>query len=102
MRTLWRGTRIVAETTLGYLLLAAGLVMLVTPGPGIVTLVAGLAVLSRHFHWAERLKRATMARIRDSRTAMQARRTARRAGGQVPGTGADDGPTGRREDRRAA
>jgi UPF0716 family protein affecting phage T7 exclusion len=102
MRMLWRGTRFVAETTLGYLLLAAGLVMLVTPGPGIVTLVAGLAVLSRHFHWAERLKRATMSRIRDSRTAMRARRTARRASGQRPGTPTDEGTPAGREDRRAA
>jgi UPF0716 family protein affecting phage T7 exclusion len=102
MRTIWRGTRFVAETTLGYVLLAAGLVMLITPGPGIVTLVAGLAVLSRHFHWAERLKRSTMARIRDSRTAMQARRTARRAGGQNPAGDADDGSSAQHEGRQAA
>jgi UPF0716 family protein affecting phage T7 exclusion len=81
VKTIWRGTRIVAETAIGYLLLVAGLVMLVTPGPGIVTVIAGLAVLSRHFHWAERLKRASLARVRDSRTALQARRADRRASG---------------------
>jgi UPF0716 family protein affecting phage T7 exclusion len=80
MQSLWRGTRVVAETILGYLLLVAGAVMLVTPGPGIVTIVAGLAVLSRHFHWADRLKHAAVGRIRDSRTALRARRAARIAG----------------------
>jgi uncharacterized protein (TIGR02611 family) len=85
MRTIWRGTRLVAETVIGYVLLAAGIVMLVTPGPGIVTIVAGLAVLSRHYRWAERLKRSALGRIRDSRTALQARRTARRAAGEPLG-----------------
>jgi UPF0716 family protein affecting phage T7 exclusion len=100
MRVLWRGTRVIAETVLGYLLLVAGAVMLVTPGPGIVTIVAGLAVLSRHYHWADHLKRASLARIRDSRTAMRARRTARRASGTTfrpaPGSEGELGQQGRR------
>jgi uncharacterized protein (TIGR02611 family) len=93
----------VAETVIGYVLLAAGIVMLVTPGPGIVTIVAGLAVLSRHYRWAERLKRAALARIRDSRTALQARRTARRAAGEAADLSAVDArSTASRAGRRDA
>ena len=39
----------------GALLLLAGLVMLVTPGPGWLVLIAGLAILATEFDWAERL-----------------------------------------------
>jgi uncharacterized protein (TIGR02611 family) len=40
---------------LGFGLLIAGTVMLALPGPGLVTIAAGLAVLAREFHWAQRL-----------------------------------------------
>jgi uncharacterized protein (TIGR02611 family) len=39
---------------LGFLVLAAGIVMLVTPGPGIPAIVLGLAMLALEFAWAER------------------------------------------------
>jgi uncharacterized protein (TIGR02611 family) len=39
---------------LGFLVCAAGLVMLVTPGPGIPVIVLGLAMLALEFAWAER------------------------------------------------
>lgn len=39
---------------LGFLVLAAGLVMLVTPGPGIVVMILGLGMLALEFAWAER------------------------------------------------
>ena len=83
MKIIWRGTRVLAETLVGYLLIVAGVVMLVTPGPGVVAIIAGLAILSRHYRWAERSKRASLARIHDSRTAMRARLAARRAGGDA-------------------
>lgn len=38
----------------GFLVLIAGLVMLVTPGPGIPVLILGLAMLALEFGWAER------------------------------------------------
>ena len=40
---------------LGGILVLAGLVMLVTPGPGLLTILAGIAVLGRQYHWARRL-----------------------------------------------
>lgn len=70
--------RMVADTIVGYALVAAGLVMLVTPGPGVLAIVAGLAVLARHYRWAERLRRATVARIRDTSLRVRAHHTSTR------------------------
>lgn len=44
-----------ARISAGFGLLAAGVTMLVLPGPGWLTIVAGLAVLAREFEWARRL-----------------------------------------------
>lgn len=41
--------------TIGFFLLLAGLAMLVLPGPAIVVIPIGLAILSLEFIWAERL-----------------------------------------------
>ena len=41
-------------TTVGTLVIAAGVVMMVTPGPGIVAIVLGLAILATEYDWAER------------------------------------------------
>ena len=38
----------------GYALVAAGTVMLVTPGPGLVAIAGGLALLSEDVAWAGR------------------------------------------------
>lgn len=38
----------------GFGLLVAGAVMLVFPGPGWLTIAAGLALLATEFHWARR------------------------------------------------
>jgi uncharacterized protein (TIGR02611 family) len=50
-RHAWRGVVLVV----GLVLIAAGLVMLVTPGPGIAAILGGLALLSTEFDWAKRL-----------------------------------------------
>jgi tellurite resistance protein TerC len=50
----------VARIVAGFALLLAGAAMMVLPGPGIVTIALGLALLARDFQWAhnalERLK----------------------------------------------
>jgi len=48
-----RALRIIA----GFALIAAGLVMTIpgVPGPGLLTVIGGLALLADHFHWARRL-----------------------------------------------
>jgi hypothetical protein len=45
----------IARITGGFTLIVAGTFMLVLPGPGIVSIVAGLALLSRDMVWAGRL-----------------------------------------------
>jgi uncharacterized protein (TIGR02611 family) len=47
------GKRIVLEG-LGWLLIIIGLAALVLPGPGLLALFAGLALLSTQYEWAER------------------------------------------------
>ena len=41
-------------TTLGTLVMVGGLVMMVTPGPGVLGIVLGLAILATEYAWAER------------------------------------------------
>jgi chromate transport protein ChrA len=50
------GTRLrkASVTLVGWLLVVAGIVALVLPGPGLLLLLAGLVVLSQHYEWAER------------------------------------------------
>ena len=45
----------VVVTVIGSLVLIAGLIMMVTPGPGIVGIIAGLALLATEYVWAQRL-----------------------------------------------
>lgn len=73
------GGRVVLNTTLGVLLLVAGTIMLVTPGPGIVTIILGFAVLAREYTWAERIKFAILSRVKDASTRARARIAAHRA-----------------------
>ena len=40
----------------GFALLAVGIIMLVTPGPGILAIAGGIALLSTEFEWARRVR----------------------------------------------
>ncbi|WP_286931178.1 MULTISPECIES: PGPGW domain-containing protein [Aeromicrobium] len=40
---------------LGWTLVVLGIVMLVMPGPGLLGMFAGIALLARHYTWADRL-----------------------------------------------
>ncbi|MEM9467634.1 MAG: PGPGW domain-containing protein [Actinomycetota bacterium] len=52
-----------ARMTIGALVCLAGLVMLVAPGPGLVVVAIGLAILARDVAWADRLLGYVTARI---------------------------------------
>jgi uncharacterized protein (TIGR02611 family) len=39
----------------GFVLVGAGILMLALPGPGLLSILAGLALLGREYHWARRL-----------------------------------------------
>jgi len=61
----------VVKVIAGFALLVAGLVMLVVPGPGWLTIAAGLAVLAAEFVWARRALesiKATVIRLRQRPT----------------------------------
>lgn len=65
-----------AATILGAALLVLGLAMMVLPGPGILVIVAGLAVLATEYVWAQRLlKRAKSQaeKVQDAAVASPAR-----------------------------
>ncbi len=49
------------KIVIGFTILLGGCIMLVTPGPGIPTVVGGLAILATEFVWAKRL----MDRVKD-------------------------------------
>lgn len=55
LRFIWQNSKRIAVFVVGVVLLLGGLVMLVTPGPGFVLIIAGLAVLATEFVWAERM-----------------------------------------------
>jgi uncharacterized protein (TIGR02611 family) len=54
VRFIFRNGKRIAVSVVGFILLLLGLVMLVTPGPGLLLIVAGLAVLASEYVWAER------------------------------------------------
>lgn len=56
----------VVVTIIGVGVLCAGLVMMVTPGPGIVGIIVGLAILALEYDWAERWMHAAKARYHDA------------------------------------
>ena len=68
LKTVQQAKRVI-KIVFGFTLLALGAIMLVTPGPGWLTIFLGLAVLAAEFVWArrllERLKVQGM-RIRDA------------------------------------
>lgn len=45
----------IGRITVGFLVLFAGLAMMVLPGPGLLGIAAGLGILARDFEWAARL-----------------------------------------------
>lgn len=55
LRFILRSGKRIAILVVGLALVAGGLAMLVLPGPGIVVVIAGLAVLATEFAWAERM-----------------------------------------------
>jgi uncharacterized protein (TIGR02611 family) len=58
---IWRSSKRIAVTLVGGVFVLAGLVMLVLPGPGLLVIVIGFAILGTEYAWAaaalERTKR---------------------------------------------
>ena len=62
---------------LGFAVLAVGLVLLITPGPCLLVIIAGLAILAHEFAWAAKALEKAKTRAAQARQAAM-RRAARR------------------------
>jgi uncharacterized protein (TIGR02611 family) len=54
VKTLKQAKRLVM-VVIGFTVVLLGVVMLVTPGPGVAAIVGGLAILATEFVWAKKL-----------------------------------------------
>ena len=61
-RTLGQAKRLVV-VVIGFTILAAGVAMIVLPGPAVVVIPVGLAILASEFIWARNLLVSVNARI---------------------------------------
>ena len=64
-----RNAKRVAVTVIGLVVVLAGVLMLVLPGPGILAIIAGLAILATEYVWAERLLHAAKTRAGQAKDA---------------------------------
>ena len=55
MRVIARSGKRIAVFVIGVALVVLGIVLIVLPGPGLLVIIAGLAVLATEFAWAEHL-----------------------------------------------
>jgi uncharacterized protein (TIGR02611 family) len=55
----------------GFLVVLAGVAMLVLPGPGLLVIAIGLGILALEFAWAERLLERTVDRMEQAADAVQ-------------------------------
>ena len=83
VRFIARNTWRVTVSAAGFGLLVVGAIMMVTPGPGLLVIIAGLAVLATQYAWAERALDA--AKTRAARAKDAAVRRSRRSPGKGPG-----------------
>lgn len=76
MKDLARLLRRVAVTVVGAVILAAGVVLLVAPGPGLLVIVLALAVFAVEYEWARRHLGAVRERARSAADKAAASRVA--------------------------
>lgn len=81
VRFIGRSSKRIAVTVVGFALVAAGLAMFVLPGPGILVVALGFAILGTEYAWAasalERTKRTA------ERAGRMAQGAARSASGRI-------------------
>jgi tellurite resistance protein TerC len=73
LKTLQRAKRLI-RIVVGFTVLALGVALLVLPGPGILIIAVGLAILSAEFVWARRLLDRLKAQAQAARDAFEGRR----------------------------
>lgn len=78
LRFIGRSGKRIGVTVLGFLLLLAGAIMMVTPGPGTVAIIAGLAILATEYTWAEIMLDKVKEKARQAGDAVRKRRRGKR------------------------
>ncbi len=63
----------VSIAAVGFAVLAVGIVLLVTPGPGLLVIIAGLAILAHEFAWAAKALEKAKTRAAQAREAAMRR-----------------------------
>jgi uncharacterized protein (TIGR02611 family) len=76
MRWISSNVKRMAVFAAGVALLAVGAALLVLPGPGLLVIFAGLAVLATEFAWAERALDSAKARTKSATGKLRRSRTA--------------------------
>jgi uncharacterized protein (TIGR02611 family) len=89
VRFVVRSIQRLAITVAGLALLLAGAIMLVTPGPGLLAIIAGLAVLATEYAWARRALERTRERSRQAVQKVREVRWTRRGAADQPGAEPD-------------
>ena len=79
LRMIGRNTKRLAVLVLGVAILGAGVAMLALPGPGVLVIVVGLAVLATEFAWAERALDRTTATAASAASKVSGSRSGRTA-----------------------
>lgn len=74
VRWIGRTSLRVLVTVVGFTLIAIGLVLLVLPGPGILVIVAGFAVLATQYAWARTALEVTKRRAQSASSRFRRRR----------------------------
>lgn len=67
VRFLGRNGKRIAITVAGFALVAVGVILLVIPGPGLLLIIAGLAVLATEYVWAQRALNYAKRRASDAK-----------------------------------
>ncbi len=81
-RFIGRNGKRVAITIAGFAVLLAGLAMLVLPGPGIVVIIAGLAILATEYVWAQRLLKIAKEKANQAKDAILRKKAEEKSGGE--------------------
>jgi uncharacterized protein (TIGR02611 family) len=95
-RFVWR----LGVLVVGLITLIAGIIMIFTPGPAVVFIPAGLAILATEFEWARRILRrvrplidAAIEKAKRKKEEIEARRNAKKADSTATATNTDQDPT---------
>jgi uncharacterized protein (TIGR02611 family) len=65
MKELYKKVRRLVIAVLGFTVLLIGVAMIVTPGPSLLVIVLGLAILATEFIWARRLLNQIRGQLQD-------------------------------------